>query len=444
MDYREGSCEAALKWLDFLLAASDLFPDDGERILESSPDISVGEAEESTGISDAEENGEEEDDEEEVGEENADEEASPEKPSLSLILQQRRFVERAAYWRARILQSLGRLEEARDGYRRIQEQFPFGYYALMSQQRLAGMNKDASVPAKPASDPSEAPEGAPAPLASGELHPEVAAAASYLRMGMKAECRTTLTALRRKYLEAPDLRAASLVWRALGDHRRSHRMSPVPWEGGLPRPLDTTEARLDAELAYPQAFGSIVHSDATDPAVEPALLFALMRAESGFMPKARSTARALGLTQVIRRTAYRTARKMKLRGFRFWKLYDPEVSIRVGSAYLGSLLERYGNQQALALAAYNAGERAVDRWLTRRGDLELDEFLEEIPYAETNRYVKKVLSFMSIYRALYMPPREIPLQMNFTLPDKVVKRARKTHLHYRQLRNQAKKDRDGG
>jgi len=154
-------------------------------------------------------------------------------------------------------------------------------------------------------------------------------------------------------------------------------------------------------------------------------LFALVKAESGFQAKARSTARALGLTQVVRRTAYRTARRIKLKGFRFWKLYQPDTSIRVGSAYLGQLLRRYDKNPVLALAAYNAGERAVARWLARRGDLALDAFIEEIPFAETNRYVKKVLSFYAIYQALYEKSGSRPIGFDFKLPKETVAAARK-------------------
>jgi soluble lytic murein transglycosylase len=253
----------------------------------------------------------------------------------------------------------------------------------------------------------------------------VAAALCYLRMGFADETRATLMGLRRENLQRIDRRIASRIWRALGEHSRSHRMAPVSWEGGLPGFPDG-ELAVDARLAYPQAFSEHVLGPGRDPAVHPELLFALIRAESGFWVRARSAARALGLTQVVRRTAYATARKIKLKGFRFWKLFEPEVAIRVGSAHLAELLEHFQGYLPLALAAYNAGEKSVTRWLARRGDLPLDAFIEEIPYAETNRYVRKVVSFFAIYRALYNPKARQPLLLPFRFDENLVRQAKKS------------------
>jgi soluble lytic murein transglycosylase len=92
-------------------------------------------------------------------------------------------------------------------------------------------------------------------------------------------------------------------------------------------------------------------------------------------------------------------------------LTDPATNIRIGAAYLGQLLARYGRQPALALAAYNAGGGAVGRWLDARGALELDEFVEEIPIDETRGYVKRVLRTFAAYRLLSGEPRPEPLDL---------------------------------
>src|SRR5512145_1795033 len=92
-------------------------------------------------------------------------------------------------------------------------------------------------------------------------------------------------------------------------------------------------------------------------------------------------------------------------------LTDPATNIRIGAAYLGELLARYGRQPALALAAYNAGGGAVARWLGARGGLELDEFVEEIPIDETRGYVKRVLRSFAAYRLLSTQPDPAPLDL---------------------------------
>jgi hypothetical protein len=90
------------------------------------------------------------------------------------------------------------------------------------------------------------------------------------------------------------------------------------------------------------------------------------------------------------------------------------------------LLEHFQGYLPLALAAYNAGEKSVSRWLAQRGDLPLDAFIEEIPYAETNRYVRKVISFFAIYRALYNPKAKQPLMLPFRFDENLVRLAKKS------------------
>jgi len=440
MSYRLKNYKQALSWLEFLLASIDLLPDETAGDLAAEADIPDDEEEDSdeenpeegneAGMQDEPEEGEGDQDKEEEDNELAQEW----KVKTPFEIERRRFKERVQYWRARILEQQGKTRRAAAEYRLVVNQHPYSYYSLMAWNRLAALGQPRVVESsenKPAWRTTwnrlvdkfkEA--GRQAPL-DKPSHPEVAAALCYQRMGFADEARATLTGLRRENLQRIDRRIASQIWRALGEHSRSHRMAPVSWEGGLPG-FPQGELAVDARLAYPQAFSEHVLGPGRDPAVHPELLFALIRAESGFWVRARSAARALGLTQVVRRTAYATARKIKLKGFRFWKLFEPEIAVRVGSAHLAELLEHFKGYLPLALAAYNAGTKAVTRWLAQRGDLPLDAFIEEIPYAETNRYVRKLLSFFAIYRALYNPKAKQPLMLPFRFDENLVRAAKKS------------------
>jgi soluble lytic murein transglycosylase len=95
------------------------------------------------------------------------------------------------------------------------------------------------------------------------------------------------------------------------------------------------------------------------------------------------------------------------------RLLEPELNIRIGSAYLGDLVKRFEGTYELALAGYNAGGGAVDRWRRERPELELDEWVEEIPIAETRGYVKRVLRSYNTYRLLY--PR-VPDEVTLVVP----------------------------
>jgi soluble lytic murein transglycosylase len=153
-------------------------------------------------------------------------------------------------------------------------------------------------------------------------------------------------------------------------------------------------------VAYPRAFGELVQTHAPAAGVPPELLLALMREESALDPEAVSAAGAVGLTQLMLPTARAVARRLKAPAPDRAGLTEPATSIRIGSAYLGELLKRFDGSPALALAAYNAGENAVDRWRAAGPKLPLDEFVEEIPYDETRGYVKRVLRSYASYRLL--------------------------------------------
>jgi soluble lytic murein transglycosylase len=88
-------------------------------------------------------------------------------------------------------------------------------------------------------------------------------------------------------------------------------------------------------------------------------------------------------------------------GYRTDMLYVPNINIQLGTAYFKKVLEEFDGNVVFALASYNGGPNNVARWVARLGSLDPDEFVEEIPYAETRNYVKKVLRSYGIYKAIY-------------------------------------------
>lgn len=153
-------------------------------------------------------------------------------------------------------------------------------------------------------------------------------------------------------------------------------------------------------IVYPRPFQDLVRQAAMANGIEPALIYAIMREESTFDPAARSPVGALGLMQLMPATAAKAARDYKLPYSDEAALLQPQVNIPIAVAYLRELLDRYGGNPTYAMAAYNAGPGAVDRWRAK-ADLPLDAFVEEIPYTETRRYVVKVTRSYVRYLALY-------------------------------------------
>lgn len=160
------------------------------------------------------------------------------------------------------------------------------------------------------------------------------------------------------------------------------------FEAGPPEDSLLFKCREKVEdLVYPLPFRGIYQKAFSETKVPLSFLYGVTHTESHFNPRARSHRNALGLMQLLAKTA-------EHEGFSGTEaeLFSPETSIFFGAKHLARLLERYSNVRAVAAAAYNAGPTAVDRWLTRHPQLETLYWIELISYPETKDYVKKVLA----------------------------------------------------
>jgi len=161
----------------------------------------------------------------------------------------------------------------------------------------------------------------------------------------------------------------------------------------LPRDLLT--------IIYPLSYWDLIKKYSAQNDLDPYLVASLMSQESTFVADIRSSANAYGLTQLLPVTARQYARKLKLK-YSSRLLTDPDANIRIGTAYFADTIRQFGAVH-LALASYNAGPTAVRRWVAERPGLPRDEFIDDIPYPETQNYVKKVLTMADDYRRLYGP-----------------------------------------
>ncbi len=152
---------------------------------------------------------------------------------------------------------------------------------------------------------------------------------------------------------------------------------------------------------YPLAFEEEIRDYTSRYGVRPALMWALMTLESAFYPKAVSRANARGLMQVIPTTGGLIARHMGVSGYSEAMLLEPELSIKFGSWYVRQLLTKFRGQEILAIAGYNAGPHNVAWWLSKKGDLPADEFVEEMAFPQARDYVRIVVSHIGSYLRLY-------------------------------------------
>jgi soluble lytic murein transglycosylase len=153
-------------------------------------------------------------------------------------------------------------------------------------------------------------------------------------------------------------------------------------------------------LTLPLRHQDIIRQQARKKHLDPALIAAVIYAESKFDPRP-SPAGAQGLMQILPETAKFVAHRSRATTFTTADLATPQVNISYGSYYLRYLLDEYGGSTVLALAAYNGGEANVNRWLAQARARGRPLTVAAIPFAETRAYVRKVLQKQKDYRSAY-------------------------------------------
>jgi soluble lytic murein transglycosylase len=154
------------------------------------------------------------------------------------------------------------------------------------------------------------------------------------------------------------------------------------------------------ELTLPLKHEDIIRQQAAEKDLDPALIAAVIYQESKFRDRT-SSAGAKGLMQLLPGTAEFIAHKSGGTRFELQDLGTPQINISYGSWYLRYLIQRYGGNEVLAVAAYNAGEDNVDRWVSKAGGAGSFDPVSDIPFPETRAYVAGVLSKRAAYRKHY-------------------------------------------
>jgi soluble lytic murein transglycosylase len=336
---------------------------------------------------------------------------------------------RALYWKARISDRKGEKKRAREGYERAVREYPLSVYTLFSLERLRKVAPEARSALVHELRKHMGDIDKKSPWEFGKQavfgEPGFLRAVEFARMGLGSEARRELGKLGLRVGGAkgesqPGAGREDALWITailLDRGNQWHASNSVP-RYALPsfRRAYPNGGRHEAEwrLGFPKAFHDIVVRHCRANKVPEALQWAIMREESSFYPRAESFANALGLTQMMTKTAQRFAKWPVTRE----ALFDPDKNVEIGSHFLAFLLEHYDGAVPLVISGYNAGEGGVDRWLRERGNLELDEFIETIPFDETRGYTKRVLSSYLTYAWLYQSDKPVP-QIGFTLkkPD---------------------------
>jgi soluble lytic murein transglycosylase-like protein len=366
----------------------------------------------------------------------------------------------ARYHKARALERLGRLDEARAELEQVAtlDRGVTRFYANFAEQRLRAL-ADArlcNAPGRSAACNNTRIEQALHAL-EVELTPDVKTAQLHVKTVLASHGDAfpwlgralDLLALNEPQAAADELYEAYLAFR--GAARRGGALNAgreAVYRGhGVMRPapdLATRRARLQLRVedrlelagaasalgdwgtaAYfggpgwaerrPHAYAREVAHSARKYGLDPDLLFAVMRVESVYQRRIISHAGAIGLMQIMPRTGRLIAEAVGRHDATTTDLLDPVVNLEFSAWYLSSLLERMDGRLPLAIASYNGGPHNVRKWIRSNGEhMPLDAFLERIPFTETKRYVRRVLGYYAQYKqargeqmdqiALSLPP----------------------------------------
>jgi soluble lytic murein transglycosylase len=283
---------------------------------------------------------------------------------------------RAGYWRGRAAQAAGRLEEARANYEAA-ARYPTAYYGQLARAKLGlgdvvlrdSRNDRANIAEL------EVVRAAELLYSIGERDLAVRFVAA---LGERSSDVTALSAIAEVTVDHEDPQATLLIGKA-----------------ALARGLDLVP------YAFPTR--SLPQYKPMGPEVDPSIVYAVMRTESGFDPRDTSPANAVGLMQVTPEAGRDTATRFGLPYDWTRMICDPVYNTQMGAAELAGLIHDFRGSYLLIFAGYNAGRGRVEKWIAQYGDprdpkVDAVDWVERIPFAETRNYVERVMENLLVYR----------------------------------------------
>ncbi len=293
----------------------------------------------------------------------------------------------SVYWAGRAWSLAGDSVKAHARWRKAIEGDPTSYYASLAARRLG----------LPAWVPAESPDTfMPVPGADSV----VLRAALLARLGMATEARWEHERLAQISEADPErLLAVANALRSQGLASQAIRLARKALAKGAPADARTYR------LLYPMVHQDALLAEAAEQGLDPSFVAALIRQESMFNPTATSPAGARGLMQVMPQLGGRLAESLSYPVWDPVLLYQPDVSLQLGSYHLQELAVRY-TEPSHVLAAYNAGVSRVERWAKRTGVDDPEVFAERIPFVETRGYVRIISRNQELYRSLYEWPAQ--------------------------------------
>ncbi len=304
------------------------------------------------------------------------------------------------YWSARARGRAGDREMADRRMRLVFSDYMNSYYGRLARRQLT-VQQAARLGASATDQGLAVPaaERAPGPPAS-EPPANAPVIRQLLAAGLLDDGMNELRYAQRISGSSPVI-DATIAW--IYHEKADYRRAIVLMRRAYPQHLAVGGEGLPAEILqiiFPLTYWDSIQRNAKLRGLDPYMVAALIAQESTFDPDAHSSANAWGLMQIVPATGRRLARGLGIRRFNTSMLTRPDINIRMGTLYFSDLVKQFGGAH-YALASYNAGESRVVRWKMERPGLDEDEFIDDIPFPETQNYVKRILGTAEDYRRLY-------------------------------------------
>ena len=301
------------------------------------------------------------------------------------------FPSRILFWMGRTYEDMKEPTSANEIYKQLIEKDPLSYYGLLAHHKL---NKEIRVDKKKSFVQEE--------------DQEAYAVAQWLISLDEYDSALDFLQYKAKQYQK-DEQKKTKNWSNLFYYMAKARSYFPLFQmvGKLPLEERTVFFQSYTDLIFPVIYTKEVEKAAQLFNMEKEWIYALIRQESAWNPKARSPADAFGLTQLRPFVARRTARKQGISYRNIYDLYDPEKNILLGTAFLKKLFDKYNSQFVITVAVYNAGRTAVMEWMNKIPVTDPLSFIEEIPYEETRTYVRLLIRNFIFYKLLTSPERKL-------------------------------------
>ncbi|NRA53660.1 MAG: transglycosylase SLT domain-containing protein [Gammaproteobacteria bacterium] len=285
------------------------------------------------------------------------------------------------YWYGSSLEKHGKTKEANSVYLTLAKQRR--YYGFLASDKLSS----------PYQLNHQTLAVRPEVLAAIKLRPATIRAQELLRLNRNIEARREWYYQLKTLSESERLAAAKLA-------------ADWQWHNRAIISLTMTKQLNDLDIRFPQPHLEAFAHEAQFNNIVTSWPLAISRQESAFMTNARSRVGAMGLMQLMPGTASQQAKDSDVSYQSKSQLFIPAFNIKLGTAYLTKMLNKFNHNIAVAAAAYNAGPHRVKRWLT--AELPQDQWIETIPFRETREYVKNILAYIVIYQRQLQLPSHLP------------------------------------